>query len=89
MVTLRAYMIVRKSSVSLEIKQHICSFYKCRAKQVHFDYINVDRQTNGSDCGLYALAYATELVHSGDPSLFVFDSSNLRDHILNCLRLGM
>ncbi len=75
-----------KSSLSLNTKQQICSFFKCKAKKVFFEFVNVDRQTNGSDCGLYALAFAAELAHGSDPSLFVFDSVNLRDHVLQCIK---
>ena len=59
-----------KSSISLTTKQHVCSFYKSEASEIRFDFVNVDRQCNGSDCGVYALAFAAELAHGGDPALF-------------------
>ena len=71
----------KKSSISLTIKQHVCSFYKSEASEIRLDFVNVDRQCNGSDCGVYALAFAAELAHGGDPALFFWDVDNLRCHI--------
>ena len=30
---------------------------------IRFDIMNVSPQTNSQDCGVYAIAYATELAH--------------------------
>ena len=40
-----------------------------------FDIANTQHQTNSSDCGLFAIAFATELVHSQSPVLC--DSTHL------------
>ena len=42
-------------------------------------------QHGNTDCGLYAIAYTTELAFGHDPTDFTFDQSQLRDHLLNCL----
>ena len=77
-----------KSTVSLVTMQHICSFFKSDAATLYFDFVNVDRQSNSSDCGVYALAFAAELAHGGDPALFTWDVNNMRGHILNSMRTG-
>ena len=45
----------------------------------------IGRQIGAVDCGLYALAYATELVHGYDPGLYLFDQSKMRGHLIQCL----
>ena len=42
-------------------------------------------QQGAVDCGIFALAYATELAYQRDPSLFRFDQSLFRPHLLKCL----
>ena len=42
-------------------------------------------QTGGVDCGLYALAYAVELAHGGNPSKYMYDQAKFRRHLLQCL----
>ena len=43
------------------------------------------KQSGGSECGLYALAYITHIAFGLDPSLFVFDSDSMRSHLINCV----
>lgn len=40
--------------------------------------MNIQRQPNNSDCGVFALACATELVHNKDP----VDVSKMKQHII-------
>ena len=42
-------------------------------------------QQGSVDCGIFALAYATELVHFKDPSSVTFDQSKMRQHLTHCL----
>ena len=42
-------------------------------------------QTNGNDCGLYAIANATALAFGRDPSKEQYIPSKLREHLLKCL----
>ena len=46
---------------------------------------NVTKQSGGSECGLYALAYVTHLAFGLDPSLFVFSSDLMRSHLISCI----
>lgn len=46
---------------------------------------NVTKQSGGSECGLYALAYVTYLAFGLDPTLFVFNSDLMRNHLVNCI----
>ena len=42
-------------------------------------------QQGSKDCGLFAIAYATEIAYGHDPSSFIFDQSKLRQHLHDCL----
>ena len=70
------------------MKNAICSAMRPKADKVHFDLVNVHAQPNACDCGLYAIAYATELVHGCDPALCLFDNGDMRQHLLCCLEKG-
>ena len=43
--------------------------------------MNVQKQLNCSDCGVFAIAYATELVHSTDPLLAHRNVDLMRTHL--------
>ena len=53
---------------------------------LHFDLLNVQQQPNSWDCGLFAVAFATELVHGRSPACRHFDVKLLRPHLLDCLK---
>ena len=48
----------------------------------------VQQQTNGSDCGVFAVAFATCLVFGVDPTYINFDVQGMRPHLAACLRSG-
>ena len=48
----------------------------------------VQQQTNGSDCGVFAIAFATSLVFGVDPIFVNFDAKGMRPHLATCLRNG-
>ena len=45
----------------------------------------VQKQINLSDCGLFALAFATDLCHGVDPQTQAYDQENMRAHYVSCL----
>ena len=50
--------------------------------------VPIQQQRNGSDCGVFAAAFATALVHGVLPSLLEFDTTKLRKHLCECLKAG-
>ena len=47
---------------------------------------NITATQRGSvDCGIFALAYATELAHCTNPAMFVYNQESFRPHLLQCL----
>ena len=46
------------------------------------------QQTNGSDCGVFAVTFATCLVFGVDPTFINFDTQGMRPHLATYLRNG-
>ncbi len=76
------------SKIRSHTMEQICSFFKSKAKLLCFDVVSVERQKNLSDCGVFALAHATELVYGDDPSVAVWDTEKMRKHIINSVENG-
>ena len=43
------------------------------------------KQVRGTDSGVFAIAYAVEVLNGNDPQLVRFDQSKLRGHLVCCL----
>ena len=74
--------------MSLDIQMAICSILRPQPDIINFDVVDVQNQPNGSDCGLFAIAFATELVHGNDSAGSFFDTLSLRQHLLEGLERG-
>ncbi|XP_071984456.1 uncharacterized protein [Engystomops pustulosus] len=54
----------------------------------HLQFIKVDQQRNNYDCGVFAIAFAYELLaNDGEPTAR-FDHMKIRDHLISCLQRG-
>lgn len=67
--------------------KQICSLIRPRSRSLFFDVVYVKGQPTGNlyDCGIFALAYATELVHDRDPLLCNWECRAMRKHLIPCL----
>ena len=63
----------------------VASLVKTEKKILKAKFSNVYMQTNGNDCGLYAIANATALAFGRDPSKEQYIPSKLREHLIQCL----
>ena len=69
--------------------EHACRILLHTGDQVMFINEKVQRQMGSSDCGLYALAFATDLCHGIDPtSPRSYDQALMRQHYVECLEKG-
>ena len=50
--------------------------------------MNVHRQVGGSDCGLFALAFATSLCNSDNPTRHLYTQDAMRGHLVTALETG-
>ena len=51
--------------------------------------LSVQQQHGTSDCGLFALAFATEICSRGDAHAACFDQKEMRRHLSMCLTKGV
>ena len=88
--TVCVYDSGRPSKVHNSLKQKICKFFKVQTSEssIYFDIMNVEGQPNAYDCGVYAIAYATELANGFNPALVRWDSKAMRKHLLSCFQNG-
>ena len=46
----------------------------------------VQQQQGGTDCGLFAIAYALSLASGEDPTHIKFKQEEMRQHLIDCLQ---
>ena len=64
---------------------HSCRMLMHAGDSILFINEKVQKQINSSDCGLFALAFATDLCHGVDPQTQAYDQENMRAHYVSCL----
>ena len=72
-------------SVSTGTLRVIASLIFSSASQLVVKMMNVGRQSNGSDCGVLAIAFAYDICSGSDPCKVKFDHRAIRQHLANCL----
>ncbi len=70
--------------VSPDTKRQICALVRTPVKQFWFDIVNIPHQPNSYDCGIIAIANATELLYGENPAKCMWDFKNLRKHLIKC-----
>lgn len=51
----------------------------------YFEFIDMPMQSGTSDCGVYAIAFATALALGKQPECYVFNEQKMRAHLRRCL----
>jgi hypothetical protein len=82
--TLRIYcsLMYKPSSKCLLVISQYANF---NAVKLTIQLMNVAKQRNREDCGLYAVGYAEQLLSGLDPSSAVFRNEAMRQHLYNCI----
>lgn len=70
--------------IDVDGKKQVCSLMKPTRDVLFMDFVNIQHQGNGSDCGLFALACGTDLVYGQDPSLSYWNTKEMRPHLIKC-----
>lgn len=72
------------------IEEEVTEQVKSLMADSYIGLVNVpdQQQLNGSDCGVFAVAFSTSLVYGFDPQDYTFDIPNMRPHLCQCLRMG-
>ena len=81
------YDSMRTGDVPFGAKESIATLLNCRsARNVYLVYPDVQQKTDGSSCGLFALAFAYTLCEGKDPSRATYCQNSLRSHFQSCLQ---
>jgi hypothetical protein len=64
------------------------SLLKTPKKEMSYLVKNCQRQSNGFDCGVFAIAFATSLANGEDPATRLYDPKQLRTHLSECMTTG-
>ena len=70
---------------STDTKRVIAYIILYKGDEITVDVCNVVKQAGASDCGFFALAYATAVCHGLDPTALCFDQRKLRQHVVDCI----
>ena len=73
------------STTSSTLKKQVASILKAPGKSFDLHHIDVQRQMGGSDCCLFAVAFAMSLCMRKDPHTERYAQPMMRDHLARCL----
>lgn len=79
------YDSLTSGDISFQTKQQIAALIYSNKSKVKVIIPRVQQQSNGSNCGLFALAFAYSLSAGQDPSTVIYKEKQLRSHLLTCL----
>ena len=66
-------------------KQQIACLMRVSEPNLTLTFADVQMQAGGSDCGAFALAFATAICYGHSPGKFHFDQQRMRAHLIECL----
>lgn len=66
-----------------ETKNVIMNLFELASSPV-FDFVQVQKQVGGQDCGLFAIGIVLSLLIHVDVTSIVFNQSQMRPHLLKC-----
>ena len=74
------------TTLSSSLKSQLKQLYQCAAKDGVLNILQmpVQQQSNGTDCGLFSIAYAYHLALGDEPAAITFDEAKLRQHLVQC-----
>ena len=68
----------------LSLEYSLCSLFI-----ITMHFLLLQKQTNMSDCGVFAIAFAMAICNRQRPELLCFDITKMRRHLYNCLEDGL
>ena len=76
-----------KGKISDHIKKEICPLLHCPINKIKIEVLPVQQQSNGVDCGIFALAFCLHILLTKSNPVNVFSSDGkLPSHLLHCLK---
>lgn len=75
-------LFIKPNAIAVE---HACQMLLHAGDTVTFINEKVQKQIGSADCGLFALAFATDLCQGLDPTTQRYDQALMRQHYVTCL----
>ena len=72
------------SDLDHESKSQILSILKHNGSSIKFHLVPVQRQIGGTECGLFAIAFAVALSFGLNPTKLIFEQHKMREHLISC-----
>ena len=66
------------------IKEQVCTMLHCEKSFLTIRVINVQQQTTGDSCGLFAIAMAQDICNGRDPFVSTYKEKEMRHHVEKC-----
>ena len=70
------------------VKMQICNIFKCNGKELTVNVKACKQQTNGDDCGVFAVANLFHILTGADIGRTKIREDKMRDHLLQCIKSG-
>jgi len=70
--------------VSTSLSSQLSQIYRCTSSELPVLFPDMSHQYNSVDCGVYALATATDICFNRDPSQSSYHTMSMRAHLLKC-----
>ena len=86
--TVRLFDSLYHDIISQEVEDQVKDLVLAESFQ-KLEYAPCQQQRNGSDCGVFAIAFATSLVFGSNPQNLNFDITKMRPHLVACLQAGL
>ena len=74
--------------LDLLTKKIVADLVQSKENEIEILYADVQRQSGASDCGLFALAFATSVCYGDYPAASSYTQSEMREHLLSCIKKG-
>ena len=76
------------NSLGSHTQNQIAALLHTDRSSISIEMMNVQVQAGGSDCGPFAIAFATALAFGKNPEDYYFDQDALRPHLIKCFESG-
>ena len=74
------------TSTTTSTRMSVAALAETSKHQITVQIAATQFQKGGTDCGVYAIAYATDLCHGNNPASYRYNQDKMREHLLQCFK---
>ena len=71
-----------------ELIKQISQLFSPDGSTPAYTQLKCHKQLGGTDCGIFAIAYAIDILLGNEPQNIRYDQNKMREHLVNCLQSG-